>query len=483
MDSANKDEALKALSIARRHLAASPPNISTAKKLALKSVALCETSEAMNLLERIRQMEEDIKDGAHANGSAKPTTNEASSSGTEPFAGSEGIKHRHTAHTSTNSSTPASDKGKSRADEKREYTEEQMLVVQRIRKCKATEYYEILSLKKDCEEADVKKAYRKLALQLHPDKNGAPGADEAFKMVSKAFQVLSDSSLRAAFDRDGGDPESRFGSGMRSSGAGMRSPFSPNGSFEGEISPEELFNMFFGGGSFGPGFGSGGVQFGGSPFGGPTDNRPPLPVFTTTFGPGGFRTTRVRTRQNTAGGPATQQAERPVGIKGAILQLLPIILFLLLAFSNTIFDIVFSVFSTPDPSYSWHKSPQYSHSRTTGGNLGVEYFVNPKQFASHPMYTSGSNPSQHKEGEIPTSFDDPPSSRSPSLRRFEKNIEERWVNWKYSECVREREFIDRKVDSLSGVFGIGANKEAIKKLRNTKLVSCEELKSKGYVLN
>jgi DnaJ-class molecular chaperone len=39
-------------------------------------------------------------------------------------------------------------------------------------------------------------------------------------VVSKAFQVLSDSTLRAAFDRDGGDPESRFGSGMRSSGTG-----------------------------------------------------------------------------------------------------------------------------------------------------------------------------------------------------------------------------------------------------------------------
>lgn len=109
---------------------------------------------------------------------------------------------------------------------KREYTTEMAAVVKRVRKCKVTEYYEILGLTKSCEENDVKRAYKKvcfdqayiffesltegmqLALQLHPDKNGAPGADEAFKsrtlfnlprcdadissVVSKAFQVLSD---------------------------------------------------------------------------------------------------------------------------------------------------------------------------------------------------------------------------------------------------------------------------------------------------
>ena len=76
-------------------------------------------------------------------------------------------------------------------------------------------------------------------------------------MVSKAFQVLSDSNMRAAYDRHGADPESRF-SGMSSSsahGPGFHtSPFGGNG-FETEISPEELFNLFFGGGG-GGGFGA-----------------------------------------------------------------------------------------------------------------------------------------------------------------------------------------------------------------------------------
>ena len=79
----------------------------------------------------------------------------------------------------------------------------------------------------------------------------------AYAVVSKAFQVLSDSNMRAAYDRHGADPESRF-SGMSSSssrGPGFRTHSFGGNAFETEISPEELFNMFFGGNMGGGGFG------------------------------------------------------------------------------------------------------------------------------------------------------------------------------------------------------------------------------------
>lgn len=154
----------------------------------------------------------------------------------------------------------------------RAFTEEQKAAVIRVRKCSPTAFYDILgleSVRSSCSDSDIKKAYRKLSLLTHPDKNGYKGADEAFKMVSRAFQVLSDEDKKKKFDRFGGDPESRFGGGGGGGAASGASPFSGFAQqrggrgpmFEEEISPEELFRQFFGGGL------GGGGPFGGGPFG------------------------------------------------------------------------------------------------------------------------------------------------------------------------------------------------------------------------
>lgn len=81
-------------------------------------------------------------------------------------------------------------------------------------------------------------------------------------VVSRAFQVLSDPDKKAKFDKFGGDPDNRFGGGSSAAGASPFSGFarSPGGApgggfYQEEMSPEELFRQFFGGGGFGGPFG------------------------------------------------------------------------------------------------------------------------------------------------------------------------------------------------------------------------------------
>lgn len=66
-----------------------------------------------------------------------------------------------------------------------------------------TDYYKILGLEKKATDSEIKKAYRKLALKLHPDKNGAPKATDAFKKVSQAYVCLSDAQKRQIYDEHG----------------------------------------------------------------------------------------------------------------------------------------------------------------------------------------------------------------------------------------------------------------------------------------
>lgn len=65
------------------------------------------------------------------------------------------------------------------------------------------DYYEVLGLERNASVDDIKKAYRKLAMQYHPDRNKEPGAEEKFKEISEAYAVLSDQQKRAQYDRFG----------------------------------------------------------------------------------------------------------------------------------------------------------------------------------------------------------------------------------------------------------------------------------------
>lgn len=68
---------------------------------------------------------------------------------------------------------------------------------------KKMSYYDILGVSKDASESDIKKAYRRLALKYHPDKNKDSDAEEKFKEITKAYEVLSDTKKRDLYDRFG----------------------------------------------------------------------------------------------------------------------------------------------------------------------------------------------------------------------------------------------------------------------------------------
>ncbi len=63
------------------------------------------------------------------------------------------------------------------------------------------DYYEVLGLTKSASKDDIKKAYRKLSKQYHPDLNKEPGADEKFKEIAEAYEVLSDDQKKARYDQ------------------------------------------------------------------------------------------------------------------------------------------------------------------------------------------------------------------------------------------------------------------------------------------
>src|SRR5271155_2344224 len=108
------------------------------------------------------------------------------------------------------------------------------------------DYYELLTVSRDASDQEIKTAYRKLAMQYHPDRNpNNPEAEEKFKACSEAYSVLSDPDKRVAYDR--------YGHAAFSSNGGGGNPFT-GGGFSGN--PQDLGDIF--GDLFGEMFNMGG---------------------------------------------------------------------------------------------------------------------------------------------------------------------------------------------------------------------------------
>ncbi|XP_017320431.1 dnaJ homolog subfamily B member 14 [Ictalurus punctatus] len=209
----NRDEAEKCINIATKALEAGDKE--KAIKFLNKAEKLFPTDKAKVLLEAL------LKNGSSA--------------------GNGGAYHRKSANGTESTATPPPQHNKESAnsDLPKNFNKEQVEGVQRIKRCK--DYYEVLGVSKDANEEELKKAYRKLALKFHPDKNHAPGATEAFKKIGNAYAVLSNAEKRRQYDVSGGEEPS-------SPGQGGHGGFDFHRGFEADITPEDLFNMFFGGG-------------------------------------------------------------------------------------------------------------------------------------------------------------------------------------------------------------------------------------------
>ncbi|KAL5541869.1 hypothetical protein UlMin_009579 [Ulmus minor] len=220
-----------------------------------------------------------------------------------------------------------SEPGKGKSEEglnvERIYTEEHVQLIRQIKR--NNDYYSILGVEKSCSVEEIRKAYRKLSLKVHPDKNKAPGSEEAFKKVSKAFKCLSDGESRRQYDHT---PIDEFEYNQQHN-VRRRRRRTGHDFYEEDIDPNEIFRAF--------------------------------------FGQDMFRASHVYRARGTGGHQREEVNGGGVNFM-LLIQLLPFLIIMLLAYLP---------FSEPD--YSLHKNYAYQIPRTTEKH-GVEFFVKSAAF-------------------------------------------------------------------------------------------------------
>jgi curved DNA-binding protein CbpA len=225
----------------------------------------------------------------------------------------------------------------------RGYTPEQEAGAKKILAAAKKSHYECLGVARDANDDTIKKAYRKLALKFHPDKNSAPSAEAAFKAISHAFDTLSDTNKRATYDQLGHEPDDNT---PYANGNPFADVFRNPGVRVHQVDPEEIFNMLFQGMS------------------------------------GGHRGRFGAHNRGNFGRPQHQQEppRTPQSIFMQILQFLPIILLFVMSLSSL-------SGSSSQPVYSFYQHNSYSIPRKTsspGVLPDIPYFVTPSFDRSYP---------------------------------------------------------------------------------------------------
>ncbi|ONK80348.1 uncharacterized protein A4U43_C01F16690 [Asparagus officinalis] len=294
----NKDDALKCIRIGKEALESG------------------DRTRALKFLNKARRLDPSLPiDDLLSTAKESSESNHNPRNEPEPESATVGASSSYSSPSSSSARARVSSKGSSK-----DYTEEQLTIVHQIKKQK--DYYQILGLERSCTVEDVRKAYRKLSLKVHPDKNKAPGAEEAFKAVSKAFQCLSNEETKKRYDLVGSEEPNYGRAPTRQHSHGF------NGFYGDDFDPDEIFRNFFGGG----------------------------PQATTPFGTFHFRTGGM----GMPNGNGTHGSGN--GNLRMIIQMLPIILLVLV-----------NLIPSSDPIYSLSRSHPYEHKLET--KKGVAYFV------------------------------------------------------------------------------------------------------------
>eukprot|EP00830_Metopus_es_P022102 TRINITY_DN960_c0_g1_i1.p1 TRINITY_DN960_c0_g1~~TRINITY_DN960_c0_g1_i1.p1 ORF type:complete len:449 (+),score=121.18 TRINITY_DN960_c0_g1_i1:97-1347(+) len=209
-----------------------------AKKLILKSLKLKTQEKGYKLLaeceaklaaEGVKKTKEN-NESEDANKS--PSASESPSNKPEDIPKDPGQSPKSEAKDDSSPQAPhdSPTNAESKAEEK--VSDEDIAVCEEI--MKKSNYYEILSVEKNASEAEIKKQYKQLALKLHPDKNRAPQATEAFKKVSQALACLSNPNKRKIYDEHGSE-------------ANFRTNYREYFQDEDDLDPEDLFDLLFNG--------------------------------------------------------------------------------------------------------------------------------------------------------------------------------------------------------------------------------------------
>ncbi|GAQ78316.1 DnaJ heat shock family protein [Klebsormidium nitens] len=365
----NKDDAERCADIGEA--AFRKGDFNKALKFLGKAQKLYPSKRVADLLLKVAAASQAAENGA----SAGPS----SSTGPQTRSASRPQANGHAAGPSTRQRTAASGDRTAQEEREAQATPEMISLVARIKR--TTNYYEILEVSKECTEDDVKKAYRKLALKLHPDKNKARGADEAFKAVSKAFQCLSDADLRANYDRYGHEDPNQ----LRQQQFQRRRAHGP--SYD-DFDPNDIFNAFFFGGGMAPN----------------------ARVYRYNFGGQQYRHRAA---------PPPQQGTQNNNQLLALLQLLPVIAFLL-----------YALMPTSEPVYSMARYGKYVKEMRTS-DLDIPFWVKGADFERE--YPAGSQARAKIERQVTNDYRDHLETRC----YHERVAQQQQFRWGQTKAARE----------------------------------------------